>query len=582
MLSTAIYSQDYNEERLPMKKAIPYIITLLLILVLGGIFCKLYFDHYMYTNKRADLDTYYGVQGKDDFPVIYENLVSEMRARRFGEACYMDLDTVRTLLNKRFYYGSKDQVLIYCLPEEKIFAKAGKKQWESDVNGVTKEEYAPLVVDGDTPYVALDFVRKFTNFYFGVHTNPNRVVLRNKWGTEKMATVKGSTNMRTLGGVKAPIVASVEEGTDVLVLEDLDDWIRIETADGFYGYVESKYLSEIREQKLEPVTDVPEMEPQFRKVDGRASIAWNVTSYKESNDSIDGMLVGTKGIKVLAPTWFTLVSDDGEVNCKASSSYVKKAHKQGMQVWGVLDNFQNDQGIVCSAFLETLESRSGVIDEVISKAKDYKLDGINVDIEGLGETHGEDFVEFVREISIACRRAGLIISINNYVPYNFNDYYDLLEQGTFADYIIIMGYDEHFAGSEEAGSVASIGYVEYGIQEALKEVPADRLINAIPFYTRGWTTKGTSVSSVVLDMVEAKTFVEEHKMKEEWNSTAGQYYAEKKSGKKLYQIWREDKKSVETKLEVMEKYGLAGVAVWRLGLETNDVWDEIEDYVNGK
>ncbi len=565
-----------------MKKAIPYIITVLLLVVLGGAFCKLYFDHYMYTNDRTNLDEYYGVQDKDDFPVIYENYVSEMHARRFGEACYMDLDTVRELLNNRFYYGSRDQVLIYCLPEERISAKAGEKSWESDVNGVTEEAYAPLVLDGDKVYVALDFVRKFTNFYYGVHTEPNRVVLRNKWGTEKMATVKGSTNMRTLGGVKAPIVASVDQGTDVLILEDLDDWVRIETADGFYGYVESKYLSDMREQQMEPVTDVPKTEPQFRKVDGRASIAFNVTSYKESNDSIDGMLVGTKGINVLAPTWFTLVTDAGEVNCKASSEYVKKAHKNGMQVWGVLDNFQNEEGLVCTEFLHTLEGRSAVINEVVTRAGDYDLDGVNVDIEGLGETDGPDFVEFVREICIACRRAGLIISVNNYVPYNFNDYYDLLEQGTFADYVIIMGYDEHFAGSEEAGSVASIGYVEYGIQEALKEVPAERLINAIPFYTRGWTTKGGELSSVLLDMVEAKKFVEEHKMDEEWNSTAGQYYAEKKEGKKLYQIWREDKKSVGLKLDVMEKYGLAGVAVWRLGLETNDVWDKIEDYVEQK
>lgn len=565
-----------------MKKAIPYIITVLLLVVLGGAFCKLYFDHYMYTNDRTNLDEYYGVQDKDDFPVIYENYVSEMHARRFGEACYMDLDTVRELLNNRFYYGSRDQVLIYCLPEERISAKAGEKSWESDVNGVTEEAYAPLVLDGDKVYVALDFVRKFTNFYYGVHTEPNRVVLRNKWGTEKMATVKGSTNMRTLGGVKAPIVASVDQGTDVLILEDLDDWVRIETADGFYGYVESKYLSDTREQQMEPVTDVPKTEPQFRKVDGRASIAFNVTSYKESNDSIDGMLVGTKGINVLAPTWFTLVTDAGEVNCKASSEYVKKAHKNGMQVWGVLDNFQNEEGLVCTEFLHTLEGRSAVINEVVTRAGDYDLDGVNVDIEGLGETDGPDFVEFVREICIACRRAGLIISVNNYVPYNFNDYYDLLEQGTFADYVIIMGYDEHFAGSEEAGSVASIGYVEYGIQEALKEVPAERLINAIPFYTRGWTTKGGELSSVLLDMVEAKKFVEEHKMDEEWNSTAGQYYAEKKEGKKLYQIWREDKKSVGLKLDVMEKYGLAGVAVWRLGLETNDVWDKIEDYVEQK
>lgn len=565
-----------------MKKAIPYIITVVLILVLGGTFCKLYFDHYMYTSERADLNEYYGVQDENDYPVIYENLVSEMHARKFGESCYLDLDTVRSLLNDRFYYSSTDQTLIYCLPEEKIIARAGVNGWESDVNGVTEEAWAPLVLDGDTVYVSLDYVRKFTNFYFSVHTSPNRVVLRNKWGTEKMATLKGDTNMRTLGGVKAPIIAAVQEGTDVLVLDPLDDWTRIETADGYYGYVENKYLSETRDQDLEPVTDVPEREPQFRRLDGRACVAWNVTAFKESNESIEGMLKGTKGINVLAPTWFTMVSDDGEINCKASEKYVSMAHKRGMQVWGVLDNFQNEEGLVCTGFLNTLEGRNRVINEVVGLAGQYGLDGINVDIEGLGEADGPNFVEFVREICIACRRAGLISSVNNYVPYNFNDYYDLEEQAAFADYVVIMGYDEHFAGSEEAGSVASIGYVEYGIQEALKEVPAERLINGIPFYTRGWTTKDGQVSSVVLDMVEAREFVKKHKMKEEWNNTAGQNYAEKQSGSKLYQIWLEDKKSVGRKLDVMEDHGLAGLAVWVLGLETNDVWDVVEDYVKGK
>ena len=562
-----------------MKKAVPYLITLLLILVLGGTFCKLYYDHYMYTNDRADLDAYYGVQDEDDFPVIYENLVSEMHARRFGEACYLDLDTVRSLLNDRFYYGEADGTLIYCLPEERFTAVAGEKSWESDVNGVTEESYAPVLEENGTIYVALDYVRKFTNFYYAAYTGPNRLVLRNAWGTEPMAALKGDTNMRTLGGVKAPIIAAVTEGTEVLVLDPLDDWTRIETADGFYGYVENKYLSETWEQEMEPVTDVPEIEPQYRRINGRACVAWNVVSYKESNNSIEGMLVGTKGINVLAPTWLTLSGEDGSLNNKISSAYVKMAHERGIQLWAVLDNFQNEDGNVYTEFLQTLAGRDKVIREAVSLAQEYGLDGINVDIEGLTAEDGKDFVEFVREISIACRRAGLIISINNYVPYNFNDYYDLEEQAAFADYVVIMGYDEHFAGSPEAGSVASIGYVEYGILEALKEVPAERLINGIPCYTRGWTTEDGQVSSQVLDMVEAKKFVKDHDMKKEWNNTAGQYYAEKQSKSKLYQIWMEDKKSVGRKLELMEDHSLAGVAVWMLGLETNDVWDVIEDYV---
>jgi spore germination protein YaaH len=563
-----------------MKKAVPYLITIILILVVGGVFFKLYYDHYMYTNERQDLDAYYGVQDEDDFPVIYENLVSDMHARRFDGACYMDLETVRSLLNSRFNYGTDDNVLIYCLPEEKFVARAGEKSWESDVSGVTQESYAPLVLDGDTVYVALDYVKKFTNIYYAAYEGPNRVVLRNAWGTEKMATVRGSTNMRTLGGVKAPIIAAVEEGTEVLVLEELDDWTRIETADGYYGYVESKYLSEVREQEMEPVTDVPEYVPQYRSLDGKACIAWNLTYFADSNVEIDGMLKGTKAINVLAPTWFTLSSEDGNINVKASRTYVKKAHENGMQVWGVLDNFQNDDLFVYTRFLNTLAGRQKVIDTLIEEAQSYNLDGINVDIEGLAEaTDVYDFIEFVREISIACRRAGLFISVNNYVPYNYNDHYDLKEQAAFADYVIIMGYDEHIVGSEEAGSVASIGYVEYGIEEALMDVPAERLINGIPFYTIGWTTENGNVSGQTLDMAEAKAFMKEHDMKKEWNSTAGQNYAEKETGNKLYQIWLEDKKSIETKLDLMESNGLAGLAVWRLGLETNDVWDEIDDYV---
>ena len=563
-----------------MKKAVPYIITIILLLVMGGVFFKLYYDHYMYTDERADLNEYYGVQDEDDFPIIYENLVSEMHARRFDGECYMDLETARSLLNNRFYYGTQDDTLIYCLPEEMYVARAGEKKWESDVNGVTEEDYAPVIKDGETVYVALPYLRKFTNFYYGVYEGPNRVVLRNEWGTEKMATVRGSTNMRTLGGVKAPIIAAVEEGTDVLILDPLDDWTRIETADGYYGYVENKYLSETREQKMEPVTDVPEYVPQYRSLGKRICIAWNMIYFAESNKEIDGMLVGTKGINVLAPTWFTLESEDGDINVKASKSYVKMAHDKGMQVWGVLDNFQNDDLFVYTQFLNSLEGRQKVIRTLIEEAQNFDLDGINVDIEGLAEpTDVYDFIEFVREICIACRRAGLYISVNNYVPYNYNDHYDLEEQASFADYVIIMGYDEHTVGSQEAGSVASIGYVEYGIQEALKDVPAERLINGIPFYTIGWATEGGTVSGRTLDMAEAKVFMKDHDMKKEWNSTAGQNYAEKESGSKLYQIWLEDKKSISTKLDLMKENGLAGVAVWRLGLETNDVWDVIDDYV---
>lgn len=208
------------------------------------------------------------------------------------------------------------------------------------------------------------------------------------------------------------------------------------------------------------------------------------------------------------------------------------------------------------------------------------IDGINVDIEGISEKYGDDFIEFVRELSIACRGAGLVLSVDNYVPYNFNNHYRLDEQGVFADYVVIMGYDEHYAGSQEPGSVASIGYVTYGIEEALKCVPAQKLINGIPFYSRIWKTAADGVTSMAYGMNELQTFIANHNMAVEWNAASEQNYAEVSEDDATYQIWIEDAESIEKKLEVMQAHGIAGVAEWCLGMESADVWTVIADYMN--
>ena len=200
----------------------------------------------------------------------------------------------------------------------------------------------------------------------------------------------------------------------------------------------------------------------------------------------------------------------------------------------------------------------------------------------MSEVNGDHYIEFIRELSIACRREGLIFSVDNYVPYNFNDYYRLDEQGVFADYVVIMGYDEHYAGSTEAGSVASLDYVTYGIEEALQEVPAEKLVNAIPFYTRIWKTTAEGLGSEAYGMSEIQQFIANHNMKVEWNGMTGQNYAEAADDEATYQIWIEDAESIEAKLKVMESHAVAGVAELCLGMETEDVWDVIAAYMDQK
>ena len=561
-----------------MKKVLPTLVILVLIGVLGVVFYKTYFVKYTYSEDKVDLKLYYEVSGEDDYPVIYQDDWSDYHAKKIGEQYYLDFETVRTLLNNRFYYGADDGILCYCLPETRITAKEGESAWTDSAGRRTDEQYQICAKEGDTLYVALDFVKKYTNFSYEAFTEPNRISIYNVFGERQEAEITKTTKLRTSGGVKSKVVTEVPEGTKVAVIERMDNWSKVVTPDALIGYIENRKRTEPAAAEMTPVTDYQEPEYKRTALDGKVNMAWHNIAGAAGNDTFAGRIANTESVNVVAPTWFVVLNDTGSVEVRAMQAYVDAAHERGMKVWAVLDNFTGPEGVQ-QKFLASDEARSAVISKVTDTAQEMGIDGINVDIEGISEKYGEDFIEFVRELSIVCRGAGLVLSVDNYVPYNFNNHYRLDEQGLFADYVVIMGYDEHYAGSQEPGSVASIGYVTYGIEEALKNVPAEKLINGIPFYSRIWKTAADGVTSMAYGMNELQTFIANHNMTVEWNAAAEQNYAEVSEDDATYQIWIEDAESIEKKLEVMQAHNIAGVAEWCLGMESADVWDVIADYM---
>ena len=562
-----------------MKKVLPTLFILVLIGVLGVVFYKTYFVKYTYTDEKVDLNLYYEVNGEDDYPVILQDDWSDYHARKIGEQYYLDYDTVTTLLNDRFYYGEEDGELLYCLPDTRITAKEGESVWTDSSGASTQEQYAICVKEGDTLYVSLDFVRRFTNFSYEAFTEPNRMSIYNSWDERQEAEVTRATKLRSSGGVKSKVVAEVPDGTKLVVIERMDNWSKVVTPGAMIGYIENRKMSEPTAAAMTPVTDYREPEYKRTALDGKVNMVWHNIAGVAGNDTFAGRIANTQSVNVVAPTWFVVLNDTGSVEVRATQAYVNAAHEMGMKVWAVLDNFTGPDGVQ-QKFLASDEARSAVISKVIDTALEMGIDGINVDIEGISEKYGKDFIEFVRELSISCRGAGLVLSVDNYVPYNFNNHYRLDEQGLFADYVVIMGYDEHYAGSQEAGSVASIGYVTYGIEEALSNVPAEKLINGIPFYSRIWKTAADGVTSMAYGMNELQTFISNHNMTVEWNAATEQNYAEVSEDDATYQIWIEDAESIEKKLEVMQAHNIAGVAEWCLGMESADVWDVIADYMN--
>lgn len=576
------YNNDVNlkgEEQ--MKKVLPTLVVIILIGVLGTVFYKTYWTKYTYSEEQVDLDAYYEVEGEDDYPVILQDQFTDYHVRKIGDSYYMGLALLKELINDRFYYSDTDAELSYCLPDTRITAKEGSDTWSDASGKETKEAYVICVQEGDAVYVSLDFALHYSNFSYQAFTAPNRVSIYTEWGERQEAQVTKDTSLRVSGGVKSKVVSAVTAGSRVVVLEQMDNWSKVATDDAMIGYMENRKMSKPEAVQMAAVENYKEPEYKRTALEGKVNLVWHSIAGTAGNTTLADRLGKTKSVNVVGPTWFSVLSESGSMDIRASQDYVDHVHEQGMQVWAVLDNFNGPNGVQ-ESFMASGESRAAVIDKVVGTAKDMGIEGINADIEGVSEVNGDHYIEFIRELSIACRREGLIFSVDNYVPYNFNDYYRLDEQGVFADYVVIMGYDEHYAGSTEAGSVASLDYVTYGIEEALKEVPAEKLVNAIPFYTRIWKTTAEGLGSEAYGMSEIQQFIANHNMKVEWNGMTGQNYAEAADDEATYQIWIEDAESIEAKLKVMESHAVAGVAEWCLGMETEDVWDVIAAYMDQK
>lgn len=563
-----------------MKKIVPVIVALVLILIIGGVgIGGMLLEKYSYSKETVELEEYYGVTGDRLAIVLQDEIVPEQAVRRNG-VCYFDLDTIHAYFNEGFYVDLQEQLLLYTTATDTYRVAIGSGSWQSSAE--TKDMgYMICFAEGETMYVAADYLKLFTNFSYEVF-NDLCVQVYTEWGTRELAEVVSNTQVRSLGGIKSPILRQVAEGETVEILEQMETWSEVKTSDSIIGYIENKRLSEVGTEMEAPVTDYVPEEYTSLSMTGKVSLGWHAIGGPGGNDTLSAMVAEGKGMNVIAPTWFSLNDNEGNFRSFATAQYVQQAHGYGLQVWGVWDNFnyKNETGsdIDSYAVLSATSKRQLLVQGMINTALSLDLDGINIDFEGLTEEVGTHYVQFLRELSVECRKNSLVLSIDNYVPFHFNEYYRLDIQGEIADYVIIMGYDEHWHGSKDPGSVASINYVSNGLTKTLEQVPAEKVVNALPFYTILWKTEGAEVTDEYITLNNVADFLSRVNITPEWDEETCQNYAEWQSGSTTYQIWVEDLESLKVKLNVMGAQNIAGVAVWRLGYGTPAAWELINAY----
>lgn len=555
-------------------------IIVLLLLIFVGI--KLY-EKYSPTKERMTYQDYFEMKEENQVLVYMNDEELDIRVLVEDGRCYLPREYVVDNLNCRFYKDIEGNYIMYTIADN-IYSFATDEAYYTDMNGSTvPTDYVVVKSEDDELYIAIDYVKEHADFEYRFYEDPYRLMMWNQYVEKTYAKLDKDTPIRFRGGIKSPIITDGTEGQEVEVLADYEDWIEVRTEDGYLGYVQAKRVGENYSRTMES-TYVEEAVPVSTKVDFKINLVFQaVGSAAFNGDMLKEALKNTEGVNVVSPTWYKLAGNDGSMTCLANKSYVEKSHEMGIQVWALVDDF--DTSLDKLAILSNKDTRARMINRLVSDAREYGFDGINLDFEKITEETVEHYLQFVRELSFECRKYGIILSTDNYAPANFNLFYNRKEQGIWADYTIIMGYDEHWSGSEEAGPVASLGYVRDGITNTLLEVPAEKVINAMPYYVRIWyetlnTDGSITLSSKAVGMDAAKSTLDGKAAEAMWSEEMGLYYGEFVDGNVTVKIWLEDLKSIEEKMKLYKENSLAGVAGWRLGLESKGVWSVIENYLN--
>jgi glycoside hydrolase family 18 len=562
-----------------MDKKIKLVSAVVVVIIIGLMTAFLIYK-FSPSKEVMELSEYYNLTSEEEMAVILQDTISDEKGLYSDGIPYISYSMVKELFNKKFYWDANEHIMILTRPQEII--KIQPDTAEITVNkGSVAKEYVVVKMHNDVPYIAMPYVQEMSDITYKTFELPNRIVIKYKWGINELAaTVKKKTVIRLEDSIKSKILAEISPGDEVICV-DTDETIsrgfsKIISEDGIIGYVKTKKLNESSYRTTESSFVKPEYVHITKDYD--ICMAWHQVTNASANGGLLNLLNSTKGVNTISPTWFSIKDNKGNISSLADETYVQRAHNAGVEVWGLCNDFSKEIDI--AVVLSNTASRERLENKLLSMAIEYNLDGLNIDFENIKEESGEDFIQFVREMAVKCSNNGIVLSINDYVPVSYREYYNYEEQGEVADYVVIMAYDEHYSGSEEAGSVSSIGFVNDAVSKITGMVSEERVIMALPFYTRLWKLSNEGLTSAAYSMSGAQSILDDRGVKPSWDTATGQYYAEYQEGGATFQIWLEEEKSIEEKLKAVTQSGVHNVSFWRLGFEKTEVWNTVANYIN--
>ncbi|WP_336783989.1 glycosyl hydrolase family 18 protein [Paenibacillus illinoisensis] len=518
-------------------------------------------------------------------PVFVDGQLMDGEASGTGEELKLPVSVLQEAIDPGIRYEADTGDIIIATPQRVLHMKEGSTKAE-----LNHKDYPmsvePEVIGGEA-YIPLKPLKEVYGIAVQEDTSTGAVILMRGGDSIQYAEIDtlSSKANKTIplykrGGESSPIIADMEQNARVRVWQTGDEQSFVQLDNGYAGYVDNKYVSLTEKKELDkPKFTLTAAEKKWQSK--TVNLVWEAVYNRQPDVSSIGKM---PGVNVVSPTWFHITDGQGNVKSKGDKAYVNWAHRSGMEVWGLMDNsFDPD---ITKEAIASYETRTHIIEQMLEYAQTYQLDGINIDFENVYTDDGPNITQFVREIKAMARIHGLMLSIDVTPKSNsemWSAFLDRRSLGSFVDYMMVMAYDEHWAASPKAGSVASLPWTEASMRKILEEdeVPSNKLIMSVPLYTRIWTEEADEqgeikVSSKAVGMDTVADLIKEKKLKPTLDSQSGQNYVEFTEDGATKKIWIEDAVSLQARVELIESLKLGGVAAWNRSFANASAWKTLQ------
>ena len=487
---------------------------------------------------------------------------------------YLSQSDIENFFDKHIYKEDETNKIITTYGKK--IAAIGFEKNSININGSDKEIYAHAIEKDGQVYLPISEMKDVYDVEIRNIEKTKVVTMDSLDREQKKAIVTSNLSVKSSTNFLTRTVDRIKKGDSVIIISSDKGYTKIRTEKGKIGYIKSKKVAN-------EITVREEMKEE-KQIEGKVNLVWDY--YSNVGSAPDRSGTSIDGVNVVSPAFFYL-DDDGNLKDnigEKGENYINWAHDNGYKVWPMVSNAEAGLTLT-SEIMNSYTKRQKLIEDIVDKCVEYKLDGINVDFENMKQEDKDLYSRFIIELTPRLKEMGLVTSVDVTAPDGGETWsmcFDRHVIGDVADYIIFMAYDEYGVSSTKPGTTAGYDWVKLSLNKFLQteEIESNKIILGIPFYTRVWTTdpSGKSTSKTV-SMKKTESVIPDGTQKQ-WDDDLKQNYVEYTDGNNKKQIWIEDIDSIKSKISLITENNLGGVASWQKDMELDEIWNVLKEEIN--